>query len=260
MEITVDLPASPEAVWDAIATANGISSWFIPTELEEREGGRVVFHMGETSSEGTVTGWEPPHRIVYEEPGWAELGGRPGADVTPLVTEFLVEAHAGGTCTVRVVSSAFGTGAEWEREFIDAMEQGWRPFFDNLRLYLTRFPGQRVTSLSVDSQIDGEVGAVWAALREQLGAGDVGAPVDTCGVAGHVERISTTDDVNELLVRVERPVSGFLQFVAHDMGEGRSITQLEGYLFSPDAAAYVERERPAWKAWLDRLAVLSGSR
>ena len=67
MELTFELPGTPEQVWDAIATANGISAWIMPTDLEEREGGAVAFHMGEATGlvPGTVTGWEPPgaHRL-----------------------------------------------------------------------------------------------------------------------------------------------------------------------------------------------------
>jgi uncharacterized protein YndB with AHSA1/START domain len=252
MEITVELPHAPEAIWSAIATGNGISSWFLPTELDEREGGRVVFHMGETSSEGTVTGWEPPRRIVYEEPNWAELGGREDAQVTPLVTEFLVESQSGGSCVVRVVSSAFGTGAEWEREFFSEMEKGWRPFFENLRLYLARFPGQRVTSLSVGTQLPGNAEDVWTALREHVGARAVGDPIEACGMTGRVERIGL--DAGEMLLSVDAPLPGFLELMAHDAGDGKAMVQLEGYLFSADAPAYVERERPAWQEWLDRVA------
>ena len=257
MEISVELPNAPEDVWEAIATANGVSSWFLPTELEEREGGRVVFHMGESSSEGTVTAWEPPRRLVYEEPDWAELGGHAGAPVTPLVTEFLVEAQSGGSCVVRVVSSAFGTGAEWEREFISDMETSWRPFFDNLRLYLARFPGQQVTTMSVDAQLTGSADDVWATLRQQLGATAVGTTIDAHGLRGRVERISPSEGPNELLVSLDEPVPGFLELLAHDMGDGKSMVQLEGYLFSKDAPAYVERERSAWKDWLVQVAALS---
>ena len=65
MELTFELPGTAEQVWDAIATANGISSWFVRTDLEEREGGRIVMHMGpDAESPGTVTGWDPPHRFA----------------------------------------------------------------------------------------------------------------------------------------------------------------------------------------------------
>src|SRR3712207_8552908 len=46
------------------------------------------------------------------------------------------------SCVVRVTSSGFGTGAAWESEFWDDMGTQWKPFFDNLRLYLAHFPGQ----------------------------------------------------------------------------------------------------------------------
>ena len=56
MELTFVLPGTAEQVWDAIATANGISSWMLPTDVEEREGGAICYHMGpDMSSEGTVT-------------------------------------------------------------------------------------------------------------------------------------------------------------------------------------------------------------
>ena len=34
VEIEVEIAATPERVWEAIATGAGISSWFLPTDLE----------------------------------------------------------------------------------------------------------------------------------------------------------------------------------------------------------------------------------
>ncbi len=45
----------------------GISSWFVPTEVEEREGGTVVVRLRPGHGIGRdVTAWEPPHRFVAE--------------------------------------------------------------------------------------------------------------------------------------------------------------------------------------------------
>jgi uncharacterized protein YndB with AHSA1/START domain len=253
MELTFELPGTPEQVWDAIATGNGISAWFIPTDLEPRVGGAVEFYMGDDSSKGTITDYDAPHRIEYSEPDWAALGGHADATVTPLVTEFLVESRSGGTCVLRVVSSAFGVGAEWEQEFFTEMEKSWTPFFENLRLYLMHFPGQKVTSLSVDAQVPGPADAVWSALRASLGGQQVGAAVDARGVSAQVERVS--GDPKELLLHVSEPVPGYIGMSAYDMGDGKTLARIEGYLFSDDAPAYVERERAGWKAWLDELAV-----
>jgi uncharacterized protein YndB with AHSA1/START domain len=255
MELTVELPGSPEQVWDAIATANGISSWMMPTELEERQGGRVVFHMGEDlASEGTVTGWDPPRRLVYEEPGWSALAGHADAPVTPLVSEFLVEARSGGSCVLRVVTSGFGTGAEWEREFFAEVERYWTPAFDVLRLYLTHFPGQRVTSLSASAPVGGRAADVVSAMRAELGGGAVGDRVEC---RGHVGEVALANEMG-VVVRVVEPVPGFLSFFVFDGGDEGAVAALEGHLFSEAAPAYVERERPAWDAWLAELGATVG--
>lgn len=256
MELTFELPGTPQQVWDAIATANGISSWMLPTDLEEREGGALLIHMGEDfASPGTVTGWDPPRRFVYSEPEWAALAGRPDAEVTPLVTEFLIEARSGGTCVLRVVSSGFGTGADWEREFFADMQRNWAPSFDTLRLYLTHFPGQRVTSLSAAADLPGDVDTVWAALRDALGVKEVGQPVEVRGLTGQVERLGASPEPNQLVLRLTDPVPGFLTFFAWDGGEGKASASIQGQLFSADAPAFVEREQPAWQAWLQDLAI-----
>ena len=151
---------------------------------------------------------------------------------------------------MRVVSSAFGTGADWEQEFFDEMEKGWTPFFEHLRLYLTHFPGQRVTSLSADADVTGAPGPVSDAMRQGLGVETVGQAVDVRGLSGRVERMGDTD----VLVRVTDPVPGLLALFAYDKGDGVSTARIEGYLFSDEAAEFVARERPGWQDWLQNLA------
>ncbi|MFC9919960.1 SRPBCC family protein [Agromyces binzhouensis] len=159
MERTYDLAATPEEVWEAIATADGISSWMVPTRLEPRVGGEVSFDLGGLTTTGVVTEYTPNERFAYEEPWpvgdrpedlapemaeWFETIGVPLAEVyeglervTPIATEFLIEAVSGGTCVVRVVTSAYGSGADWENEFFDQMALDLVPILDNLA---TRFP------------------------------------------------------------------------------------------------------------------------
>ena len=256
MELVFELPGSPEQVWQAIATANGISSWMLPTDLEEREGGAVSFHMGEDlSSDGVVTGWEPPRRLVYEEPDWNALAGHPTDPVTPLVSEFLVEATSGGTCVLRVVTSGFGTGADWEREFFDDMAKHWAPSFENLRLYLTHFPGQQVTTMSAEADLPGGHDAVWAAMRAALGASEPGQPVELNGTAGVLERLNAPPGPREALVRLTGDVPGMLSLMAHEMGDGTTRAVVGGYIFSAEAASWVADAEPRWRAWLEQLAV-----
>lgn len=245
-ELELEVAGSPEEVWQAIATPEGISSWMMPTELEAREGGALTFHMGpEVESHGHVTGFEPSHRIAYEE-DWATLVGQSGADVTPLVTEFVVEARSGGTCVVRVVSSAFGTGADWEHDFWNELDRGWAPMLDNLRLYMAHFRGQHATSLWASATCAGSPETAIASVRAALGIdGTIG---QTCIARGLECRVERSMDVHFLL-RAERPLTGMLSFFSYHGGEATTV-QLVGYLFGDDAAGYVAREQQAWCDWL----------
>lgn len=149
-ERTYEVAATPEEVWDAIATAQGISGWMVPTQLDPRVGGEVAFDLDGLRSSGVVTEYVPNHRFAYEEPwpmdeemrDWAAgVAGRPITDhdlasVGPIATEFLIEAASGGTCVIRVVSSAYGSGADWENEFFAEMIAGWAAMLDRLAAHL----------------------------------------------------------------------------------------------------------------------------
>ncbi|WP_382308003.1 SRPBCC domain-containing protein [Herbiconiux sp. UC225_62] len=154
LERRYDVPAGPEQVWAVIATADGITSWMAPTQLDPRVGGAVSFDLGDFTSHGVVTDYTPSARFAYEEPWpiadrpediapdmveWFESLGVPLSQVyetlprvTPIATEFLIEAGSGGTSVLRVVTSAYGTGADWENEFFDQMAESFAPLLDAL--------------------------------------------------------------------------------------------------------------------------------
>jgi len=154
MERTYEVAATPEQVWDAIATADGISAWMVPTRLDPQVGGEVSFDLGGFWLSGVVTDYTPNRRFAYEEPWpiadraedipaemveWFKAMGVPLSEVyrdlssaTPIATEFLVESASGESCVIRVVTSAYGSGADWENEFFAQMIADVIPIFDNL--------------------------------------------------------------------------------------------------------------------------------
>lgn len=248
-ELELTVPGTPEQVWQAIASADGISGWLMPTELDAREGGAIAFDMGpDMTSRGRVSAFEPGRRFAYEE-DWATVAGQPGADVTPLISEFLVEAQSGGTCVVRVVTSAFGAGADWENEFWEEMCNGWAPMLDNLRLYLTHFRGQRATNLLATATFPGTPEGAAAAARQALGFTGAGDAVDADGIVGHVERSLP----RHFLLRLDEPAPGFLSFYAFTF-QGLAGVHLQAYLFTDDGAPVAEQEKPRLQAWLDAVA------
>lgn len=163
MERTYEVAATPEQVWDAIATADGISAWMVPTQLDPRVGGEVSFDLGGDPMKGVVTDYTPNERFAYEEPWpipdkvedlpadmaeWFDSVGVPLSDVyegldavSPIAAEFLIESASGGSCVIRVVMSAYGTGADWENEFWAEMIAGTVEIFDNLPTYFNTQQG-----------------------------------------------------------------------------------------------------------------------
>jgi uncharacterized protein YndB with AHSA1/START domain len=247
IELEVEVPGTPEQVWEAIATGPGITAWFVPAEVEEREGGAITTHHGPgMEAPGTVSAWDPPRRLVYEE----DFGPRDEAPAT-LATEFLVEARSGGTSVVRLVSSLFGGGADWERE-LESMEEGWDGYLHNLRLYLTHFPGRRCSTIMVTGSAPGTQGDAWNALTSALGLGALvqGRKVETGSDApalvGVVERVAN----DWVTLRVDEPTAGIAMVGVYTWDE-RVTTLFHAYLFGDEAPAVAAREEAAWQAWMD---------
>lgn len=247
IDVEVEVPGTPEQVWEAIATGPGIEAWFVAAEVDGRQGGTIAYdHMGAGLEEsGVVTAWEPPHRFAGEEE-W-RFEGRPAAK---LATEFLVEARSGGTCVVRIVTSLLASGGDWERE-LDSMREGWSVYLHNLRLYLTHFPGQRCSTILVMGGGAPPLERAWAALIGALGVSDavVGQRAATApgvpAVAGVVERVAE----DSLTLRVDQPAPGLVLIHAFSWLD-QVYTSFHAYLFGDAGAAAAAQEEPAWRAWM----------
>jgi uncharacterized protein YndB with AHSA1/START domain len=242
LELEVEVPGSPEQVWEAIATGPGITAWFADTRID---GDEIAFDLGGgTESTGTITAFEPPRRFAYEEP--LDEGSR-------LASEWLVEARSGGTCVVRLVSSLFGSNADWDDE-LGGMSDGWQAYLDNLRLYLTHFPGEPCSPVTVTGETTGTLDDAWAELTAALGlrGASVGNRVETGDgprLAGTVERSTGGSYQHELLLRLTEPAPGSAFVLVYRYQE-RVHPSIRAYLFGPDAPAVAEREAAAWRAWM----------
>jgi uncharacterized protein YndB with AHSA1/START domain len=163
LEKHVELDASPEQVWQAIATGPGIATWFVPHDVEPREGGTVEQdYGGGFATRGRVTAWEPAHRFAYgafEQPE----DGRPN-----YAYEFLVEGRDGGGTVLRFVQSGFLDGADWDDEY-DSFDAGWSLFFHNLCSYLRYFAGLPVRNAVAMSYTAGSAHDIWPVLHRALG-------------------------------------------------------------------------------------------
>jgi uncharacterized protein YndB with AHSA1/START domain len=253
VQTEVEVPGTPEEVWKAIATGPGISSWFVPSTVEGKVGGKTTADFGfgpDQISQANVTVWNPPQRFVAESPG--DLG--PG-DPT-VATEWIVEARAGGTCIVRVVHSWVTDSDKWDGQF-EQHAYGWKGFFKILRLYLTHFRGQTGVSLQFLPMLTGSKEDAWKRLAGPLGlvgaaAGTkMNAPAGAPPLAGVVEINGEPEIAEVSLVRLERPAPGIAHFFALALG-GPVFLAARLYLFGPRAAAIAAEQEPIWKAWIGK--------
>lgn len=250
IELEVEVVGTPEQVWQAIATGPGISSWYVPHTVEEREGGAATASFGpgpEMQISGRVAAWDPPHRIMFDKGDGA--GG--------LAFEWLVEARDGGSCVVRLVNSGFGTGQPWDDQY-DQMTEGWRVFLRNLQLHLEHFAGRQATAALPMAVWPGDRFSVWPQLLRELnlpaepvvGQHLTIATDDVPRLAGTVVEAAPGKLV--LLLDAPAPGTGFL--LAETFGQASGVS-IWSYLYGPDGAAAAERDEPAWRAWLDARAV-----
>jgi uncharacterized protein YndB with AHSA1/START domain len=249
VEAEVEVPGTPEDVWQAIASGPGISSWFVPTTLDERVGGSVVCDFGPgMESLSTVTAWDPPHRFA------ADSRDDMGPDDPTVATEWIVEARSGGTCVVRVVHSWFTSSDEWDDQF-EGHTYGWIAFFRILRLYLTHFRGLPSSAFQLMGAAPEPKSEAWEALTSRLGLKDaqVGQRVNTSQsappLAGTVEWVGQTE-WPEILLRLEEPAPGIAHIVPHQMG-GQVYLITRIYLYGDQAPAAVARAEPMWQAWMN---------
>jgi len=250
VQVEVEVPGTPEEVWQAIATGPGISSWLVPAEFEVRDGTPVAVKLNfgpGMESTSAVTAWEPPHKWANQSDGWV-----PGSP--PIANEWSVEARGGGVCLVRIVQSLFSSTDEWDNQ-LEGAEDGWPGFLRTLLIYLTHFRGQRSTVMKWMVPAAGTEAEAWEALTVALGLKSLSvgqrwmAPADVPAISGMVEYVSQSP--YDALLRVDKPGPGIAALGAVNCG-GQSMVALCFYLYGDQAAGTVAHETPHWEAWFQK--------
>jgi hypothetical protein len=109
----VELPATPEEVWEAVATGPGTASWLFPEEPGPND----------------LVESDRPHRYAVRTEG---EGGYFNA------IEFVIEAREGGTAVLRYVHSGVFEDEGWDDQF-DAVDGHTEFYLHTLGQYLEHF-------------------------------------------------------------------------------------------------------------------------
>lgn len=248
VQAEVEVPGTPEAVWQAIASGAGVSAWFVPTRIEGQEGGKVTSEFGPgMEASATITTWDPPHRFVAESRDDMPENG------PTIATEWTVEAAAGGTCTVRVVHRWFASTDDWDNQF-EGHSYGWIGFFRILRLYLQHFAGQPSQLVQVMGTSNESPQQAWAALAGGLGLADAtaGAAVrsatDAPALGGTVVDRGP-DEWPSLLLLLDTPAPGVAHLFPLPMGEVVMLS-VRLFFYGDQAEAASSAAAAAWWPWM----------
>ncbi|MGV3617224.1 MAG: SRPBCC family protein [Fimbriimonas sp.] len=248
VQAEVEVPGTPEAVWHAVATGEGISSWFVPTVVDGQVGGTTTSSFGPgMDSAATITEWNPPHRFAAE-------GGDMGAGNPPIRTDWIVEPVDGERCIVRVVHSLSSDSDAWD-PMLEQFAGGWLGFFRLLNLYLTHFSGQPCSAFQVMGVAPEPKEAAWASLVGPLGLSKIsvgdrvtaleGAPA----FSGVVAAKGPEEYAEDLVVRLETPAPGFANLFAMAMG-GQVYLSIRFFLFGEEAPQAASQAEAIWQKWV----------
>jgi len=234
-EITVD--ATPDQVWDAIASGPGVDSWLMGRTEIDSDSKTSTFDMFGDISTSAITVWEPGHRFATQEDR--------NPDGTFMAFEWLIEARDGGGAVVRFVHSG-SLGENWEAEY-NGLSVGDHAYASKLAVYLAHFaPRTAKHSTFLPGPINKDS---WAAMTAAVGAG-------TDAAAGQPARLT---------VPGIEPVDGVVEIVFPPSFVGMRTDDtlyvlIRGYNDMVFATAHYfdDRDRSAeaeaWQAWLATLA------
>lgn len=233
----IEIEATPEEVWDAIATGPGLDAWFMGrNEVEPGEGGKVRMTLPSWTLESTITVWDPPRRLVTDT-GEGENGRL-------MVFEYLIEGREGGSTVLRFVHSGFLPGDDWETEY-EALRSGDPMYIHKLAQYLKYFRGRTATPIDVYGQEVPDRAEAWARFRSGLGLTDAVSQGERVRLAPEglppIEGVADYVSQETLGIRTN---DGLYRFI---YGLGGTVV-LGHHIF-----AHVDQRTTelAWQAWLD---------
>ena len=251
IQVEVEVPGTPEEVWQAIATGPGISSWFVPAEIAEQGGKPVAMKLKfgpGMEPRSALTAWDPPRMFAAQGESW---GGAP-----PLASEWSVAARAGGTCIVRIVYSIFASTDEWDNQLEEA-KAGFSGFLRTLTVYLTHFRGQRSVLSQFVVPVAGTEANAWETLTAALGVKGLSvgqrctAPAGVPALSGVLEYVN--QNPYDALLRIDKPGPGIAALGVFTVpGGDQTMVAMNFYMYGDQADATVASLTPLWQAWFQQ--------
>ncbi|MEU4995535.1 SRPBCC domain-containing protein [Streptomyces sp. NPDC021622] len=230
-----EVDASPVEVWDALTT--GAGGWLWPMRYEPREGGAAPFG-------GTVTRWDPPHRLTGRVEG---PEGLPDGQVLNQLDQTIEPRDGGRRSWVRYVHSGVFTD-DWANQY-DGASKHTDFYLHTLRQYLTHFTGRTATFTTLEGPPSAKTPDAFIKLGRHLGLPDdarEGARVRVDAPGGSLDAVVDFRTSHFIGLRTDTALYRFF---------GRNRFGAPVAVSVHDFAAHTDPKGTelAWRDWLDRL-------
>jgi hypothetical protein len=220
----IELEATPEQVWETIATEAGLAAWFYPTPVDP--------------TSDMVVAWEPGRRLAIRTPE--------AEDGTMHAFEYRIETRPGGTAVLRFVHSGF-LGEDWSDEYPSMTSAGWDMYLYTLSQYHTHFGGRRAVYVGAEGPPPSSRPQAWAALAKALapeGPVAIGSPIRI-----HLDGVAPLDGAVDYLTPNYvglRTSDALIRF------HGRSSLGMTVAVSHHDYSSRVDPQATskAWESWL----------
>lgn len=229
-----ELPAGPQAAWDAITRHT--TGWLWDITYEPRQGGA---ERGLSSGGGTVTAWDPPRHFATRAEGrdgwWNNL-------------DYVLEPSAGGSF-LRYAHTSVLDDDEYDVQ-LDACRRHTAFYYHTLGEYLRHFEGRDAMYVSVDGPEPSSGPGAFAVVRRALGIDDGAAVGDRVRVTpAGLDAIDAVVDYATPDFLGVRSADALHRFYGRD-AFGWPVGVVH-HMFGRDADA--TRAREGWSVWLDGL-------
>jgi uncharacterized protein YndB with AHSA1/START domain len=134
VEKSIEVAAPVAEVWKALATGNGLETWFpLEARVTPGKGGKIFLSWGsDAGAEAEIVEWQPEKTLVSKSEWEGQIS---------LVT-WTLESR-GEKTVVRLVQSGFSSGTDWDNEWFASTSYGWDFMLASLRFALERHRGEQ---------------------------------------------------------------------------------------------------------------------
>ncbi|MEU7580698.1 SRPBCC domain-containing protein [Streptomyces sp. NPDC041068] len=230
----IEVEGSPAELWDALTTGTG--GWLRPMAYEPREGGAAP-------SGGTVTRWDPPHRLTARVEDPDRVAGQTFDQL-----DHTIEPRDGGRRSwLRYVRSGVFVD-DWEARY-DGVARHTDFHLHTLRQYMAYFAGRPVAYSALNGPAASTAPDSFVMLARALGLPDDASEGARVRVDAPVEELDAVIDFRSPYFIGLRTDDALHRF----FGRNRSGAPVGVCVhdFGPHADA--KRTELAWQDWLDHL-------